>query len=408
MVDTPLIHEREPEPGAPLHVPQGGYWADVGRRFFKKKWAVLGLCALLMLCFLAVFAPFLAGNRPLIFRDDDSLSLPVFAAFTAEDFLWLSFPGIVIVFWPFGRLLRRRERKEGRTHSGPGLQWMFTAILVLAAIVIALLWPEKLDRSDFTAYRDGAREASICVMPPVPWSPQEISLSDKVQAPSGAHWLGTDPVGRDVLSRLIHGTRVSLLVGFVAVILYVVIGVVMGALAGFFGGWTDMLISRLIEVVICFPAIFAILAVLCFLPPSVFWIMILIGLLRWPRVARLTRGEFLRLRNEDFVTSSRALGLSNFRIIFFQILPNSLAPVLVAATFGIAGAILLESGLSFLGFGVQPPMPSWGEMLASGRAYFDRSWWLTLCPGLAIFLAVTAFNLIGEGLRDALDPKLKL
>jgi peptide/nickel transport system permease protein len=405
MAQAPVHPERETRPAAPPpRDSRRGYWADAGRRFLRKKWAVLGLAVLVMLASLAVFAPFLAGNRPLIFSDGDGLSFPVFAAFTAEDFLWFSVPGILIASRLAGRLFQSR----GSRHEGSRSTWFSAAILTAIVIVIALLWPERLDRSDFTAYRDGGKEASICVMPPVPFSPQEISLAEKVQAPSGKHWLGTDPVGRDVLSRLVHGARVSLLVGIVAVGLYVVIGVFMGALAGFFGGWTDMLISRLIEVVICFPAIFAILAVLCFLPPSLFWIMILIGLLRWPRVARLTRGEFLRLKNEDFVTSSRALGLSSFRIIFFQILPNSLAPVLVAATFGIAGAILLESGLSFLGFGVQPPTPSWGEMLAGGRAYFDRSWWLTLCPGLAIFMAVTAFNLIGEGLRDALDPKLKL
>jgi peptide/nickel transport system permease protein len=193
----------------------------------------------------------------------------------------------------------------------------------------------------------------------------------------------------------------------VAVSLYVAIGIFIGALAGYFGGLLDLLLCRFMEVVICFPVFFAILVVFCFLPPSILWIMVLIGLLRWPGVARLTRGEFLRMKTEEYVEAGRALGLSHFRIIFFHMLPNGVAPVLVAATFGIAGAILLESALSFLGLGVRPPTPSWGEMLAHGKTYHEIYWGLTVFPGAAIFLTVTAFNLVGEGLRDALDPKLK-
>jgi peptide/nickel transport system permease protein len=198
-----------------------------------------------------------------------------------------------------------------------------------------------------------------------------------------------------------------MLVGFVAVSLYVIIGIILGSIAGYFGGIVDLLMCRFIEMVICFPVFFAILAVFCFLPHSVLWIMLFIGLLRWPGVARLVRGEFLRLKNEDFVSAGRALGLSHWRIMFIHILPNGLGPVLVAATFGIAWAILLESGLSFLNFGVQEPTPSWGRMLAAGKSWIEQNPGLTVFPGFAIFLAVTAFNLVGEGLRDAFDPKLK-
>jgi peptide/nickel transport system permease protein len=273
--------------------------------------------------------------------------------------------------------------------------------------VIGALWPERLDRSDYRPFRDGGKEAELCIMPPVPYGPAEFDFSARLEKPGGTHWLGADQNGRDLLARLIHGARVSMLIGFVAVSLYVIIGVFMGALAGYFGGLLDLLLCRFMEMVICFPVFFAILAVFCFLPPSVLWIMVLIGLLRWPGVARLTRGEFLRMKNEEYVDAGKALGLSHFRIIFFHMLPNGVAPVLVSATFGIAGAILLESALSFLGLGVQPPTPSWGEMLAHGRIHFEQSGGLMFYPGAAIFVAVTAFNLVGEGLRDALDPKLK-
>jgi peptide/nickel transport system permease protein len=207
---------------------------------------------------------------------------------------------------------------------------------------------------------------------------------------------------------LIYGTRVSLSVGFVAVSLYVILGVIIGAIAGYYGGWVDFLISRVIEIMICFPTFFLILAVLAFVGPSIYNIMIVIGITSWPGIARLVRGEFLRLRNQDFVLAGRVVGVSSLRLIFRHILPNSLAPVLVAATFGIASAILVESGLSFLGFGVQPPTPSWGEALSQSRDFMDIAWWLALFPGIAIFLTITAYNLVGEGLRDAIDPRMKV
>ncbi len=245
-----------------------------------------------------------------------------------------------------------------------------------------------------------------------PWltrySPTAYDLDAILLGPSPAHLFGTDEEGRDVLARILFGTRISLSVGFVAVGLYVMIGIFLGALAGYFGGWVDLVISRFMEVMMCFPTFFLILAVLAFIGPSLVNIMVVIGLTSWPGIARLVRGEFLKLRGQDFVLAGRVSGASAWRLIFRHILPNSLAPVLVSATFGVASAILVESSLSFLGFGVQPPTPTWGEILSQSRDFMDIAWWLALFPGLAIFLSITAYNLVGEGLRDAIDPRMKV
>lgn len=240
-----------------------------------------------------------------------------------------------------------------------------------------------------------------------PFSPDHYDLNQILEAPGFQHWLGTDDLGRDVLSRLIFGSRVSLSVGFVAVGIYVAIGILLGALAGYYGGWIDMLISRAIEVMMCFPTFFLILAVLAFVGPSIYNIMIVIGVTQWTGIARLIRGEFLRFREREFVLAAKQAGASDSRLIFKHILPNALAPVLVSASFGVASAILTESSLSFLGFGVPPQVPSWGSILSQSQSYMDVAWWLTLSPGLAIFLTITAYNLVGEGLRDAIDPRLK-
>ncbi len=240
-----------------------------------------------------------------------------------------------------------------------------------------------------------------------PFSPESYDLDQILIAPNAMHWLGTDDLGRDVFSRMLFGARVSLSVGFVAVSIYVVIGIILGALAGYYGGWIDMIISRGIEVMLCFPTFFLILAVLAFVGPSIYNIMIVIGVTQWTGIARLVRGEFLKFRNREFVLGARQIGAGDFRILFKYLLPNALAPVLVSASFGVASAILTESALSFLGFGVPPQVPSWGAILSQAQSFMDTAWWLTLAPGLAIFITITAYNLVGEGLRDAIDPRLK-
>jgi len=205
----------------------------------------------------------------------------------------------------------------------------------------------------------------------------------------------------------VYGSRVSLSVGFIAVFISLGIGVFLGGLSGYYGGWVDNAIMRLVEVMYCFPRFFLIMMVITFLGPNIINVMIVIGLTSWAGLCRLVRAEFLTLRERDFVNSAKVQGVSDMRIIFRHILPNALAPVYVSATLSVGGAILVESALSFLGLGVQIPAASWGNILTAGKNYIDYAWWLTLFPGLAILITVLSFNLIGEGLRERLDPKLK-
>ncbi|MBE9546049.1 MAG: ABC transporter permease [Proteobacteria bacterium] len=240
-----------------------------------------------------------------------------------------------------------------------------------------------------------------------PYDPGEINLQMVLASPSGKHLLGTDQLGRDVLSRMIWGSRISLKVGFVATGIAIVIGTILGAVSGYYGRWVDAAIMRFVDIMLCFPAFFLILAVIAFLEPSIWNIMIVIGITGWMGITRLVRADFISLRERDFVQAARVIGASDPRIIFLHILPNAMASVLVAATLGVAGAILTESALSFLGIGVQPPTPSWGNILTAGKDNIDIAWWLSLYPGLAILITVLGYNLLGEGIRDSLDPRLK-
>ena len=326
--------------------PNQGYWHLVWRQFRKRKLAVASLVILMLLGFIGLAAPFLAGETP-----------------------------IYLV-------------KDGKTY----------------------LLPNVVDYKDlvsvsFDDWEPGPQDRAI--RPPIPYAPERSNLFARLQPPSKEHWLGTDDRGRDVLTRIIWGTRISMTVGFVAMGIAVLIGIIAGSLAGYYGGKVDAVILRVIEIVLCFPTLILILSLIAFLDPSIYNIMIAIGLTRWPDVARLVRGEFLKLRSADFTTAARATGLRDSRVMFRHLLPNALAPVLVTATFGVAGAILTESALSFLGFGVPPPTASWGEILKQSKDYVDFAYWLVIFPGLAIFITVTAFNLAGEGLRDAMDPRLR-
>ena len=240
-----------------------------------------------------------------------------------------------------------------------------------------------------------------------PYDPFKIDVNAILMPPSPSHPLGTDMLGRDVLSRLIFGARISLKVGFVAVGIATIIGTILGAIAGYYGGVVDAIIMRFVDIMLCFPSFFLILAVIAFLEPSIWNIMVVIGLTSWMGVTRLVRAEFLSLKERDFVLAARALGASDMRIIFKHIMPNAMAPVLVSATLGIPGAILTEAALSFLGIGVQLPTPSWGNMLTAGKDNLDIAWWLSLFPGLAILLTVLAYNLLGEGIQDALNIRIE-
>ena len=239
-----------------------------------------------------------------------------------------------------------------------------------------------------------------------PYDPDEIDRRHILEPPSSEHILGTDDLGRDILSRMIYGSRISLSVGFVAVGISTIIGIIFGAIAGYYGGWIDRIIMRFIDVMLSIPTFFLILAVIAFIGPGIWNIMIVIGLTSWMGVARLVRAEFLSLKEREFVLAARALGASDMRIIFRHILINSMAPVFVSAVLGVASAILVESALSFLGIGVQPPTPSWGNILTLGKDNIEIAWWLSVFPGIAILITVLSYNLVGEGLRDALDPRL--
>ncbi len=238
-----------------------------------------------------------------------------------------------------------------------------------------------------------------------PSHPSQINIKDILTGPSLHHPFGTDDLGRDVLSRMIYGARVSLEVGFVAVGIATLIGVLLGAAAGYYGGYVDSAIMRTVDIMLSIPTIFLVLAVIAILEPNILNIMIVIGLTSWMEPARLIRAEFISLKEREFVVAARAIGASDGRIIFRHILPNGLSPILVSATMGVGGAILVESALSFLGLGVQPPTPSWGSLLSSGKDNIEIAWWLSAFPGLAILVTVLGYNLLGEGIRDALDPR---
>jgi peptide/nickel transport system permease protein len=324
-----------------------GYWDTVWFEFKKDKLALTALCVILSLFLVAIFSDFIAGSKPIVLKWNGRIYFPVL--FEYKEFFDVDFKEL----------------------------------------------SEILTKGDFV------------IFPPIRYSDTEYDLLSVLSPPSRAHLFGTDDRGRDVLSRMIHGTKISLSIGFVAVGIAILIGILLGVIAGYYGGLIDFIVSRLFEVMITFPVFFLILTILAFRDPSIYNIMIVIGATGWTGIARLVRGEFLRLREYDYVEAAIALGSPDFRVMLRHMLPNAIAPVLVAATFGVAGAILVESALSFLGFGVPPPEPSWGDVLSQSQRYVDFAWWLVLFPGAAIFVTVTSFNLVGEGFRDAIDPRLR-
>ena len=236
---------------------------------------------------------------------------------------------------------------------------------------------------------------------------QENVLQTSYLNPSAQHWLGTDRFGRDILSRILYGARISLAIGFVATAISVTLGTLLGAIAGYFGGKIDSLIMRFTDLVLAFPRLILLIMIVALFSPSITVIIIVLGLTQWPNTTRIVRGDVLSLREREFIQAAHALGLGRWRIILRHLIPNVLAPVIVTATLGIGNTIVLEAGLSFLGMGVQPPTPSWGNMIADGRENLTGAWWVATFPGLTIVATVLAFNLVGDGLRDALDPRLR-
>jgi peptide/nickel transport system permease protein len=332
------------------------YWSLVRHQFKKNKIAVAALYIVFVLFGVAILADFLANDKPIYTQYNGTSYFPVFKQYGVD---------LGITRWP--------------------------------AELVTADWREL----------DQQGKLSSSVWPLIKFAATNQDLMNVSSGPNGQHLLGTDGIGRDVLAGMIHGSRIALSIGFVSMFFAVMIGVILGALAGYYGGWVDNVISRLIEVVITLPTFFLIITIVAmFQHGSVWLIMILIGLTSWPSLARFTRGEFLRVRNMEFVSAASALGFRNRRIIFRHVLPNAVAPVLIYTAFGIASAILTEAGLSFLGFGVPPTEVTWGSVLSDARNDI-HAWWLAVFPGFAIFLAVVAYNLVGDGLRDALDPRLR-
>lgn len=383
------------------------YGQLVWRQFSSSRMNLACMRFIILLFTIAVLAPFIANDKPFAIYIDGKLHFPLLGALTANDYsvFLAAIVGVCIVF-----LIRRNNRKVD-PFLRPAVLWrqvyICSAILIGGIILFQMFVPRRLDATDYRSMI-ASGQASGGVFPVVPYGYARTELRVLQQPPSKEHWFGTDDVGSDVLCRLIHGTRISLSVGFVAVGIASVIGIFAGAIMGYFGGKIDFLGMRLVEIMMSVPTFFLIITIVAFFPRSLFNIMVIIGITSWTGDARFVRAEFFRLRNQDFVQSAISLGLPLRSILFKHMLPNGVAPVLVNITFGIAGAIFIESALSFLGFGVAPPTPSWGQMLSSGVSTSGQFlWWLSMFPGLAIFFTVTAYNLLGEGLRDAIDPKLR-
>jgi len=400
-----------------------------------------GLVLIVLLFLVAMSAPLLASNKPVLARVDGQWQAPLLRELfapspeTPEAFLERLFnyglvtlaASILLVLPVWGGVwatTRKRQAVVGARHALPLREdttqpsrdrrclravWIALALVAAACLVPFFFVQSRLDNTDYRATMTEAmkRPGNWAVWPPVRYGPFE-NTGRPYQAPGGDHVLGTDRSGRDVLARLIHGARVSLSVGFLSVAVAVAIGLFVGSLSAYHGGRVDLILQRVVEVVICFPTFLLILTIMAFVDKrSIFNVMLVIGLTGWTGVARLVRGQMLGEKAKDYVTAARALGAGSWRIIFRHLLPNSIAPVLVSATFGVAGAILTESGLSFLGFGVRPPTASWGELLNQAQTWPTGYWWLTIWPGVMIFVTVTVYNLVGEGLRDALDPRMK-
>jgi peptide/nickel transport system permease protein len=264
-------------------------------------------------------------------------------------------------------------------------------------------WPEPLESQDFARL---AERAEAVWWAPIPYSSTRVDITGEVfEPPSREHWLGTDSLGRDVAAGLVQGVTVSLTIGLVVVAIQAVLGILLGGVAGYYGGSVDLVLSRIFELMLAIPTFFLILTVAAVFPPSIYVVMAILGLTGWVSIARFIRGEFLKVRAMEYVAAARVLGASDLRVMLRHILPNAIAPVLVSASFGVASAILTESGLSFLGIGVPQHLVTWGSILSEARSN-TFAWWLAVFPGAAIFVTVTAYNLLGDGLRDALDPRL--
>jgi peptide/nickel transport system permease protein len=354
----------EPPAGATKHP---GYWRLVWRRFRRHRSGMAGLCVFLLLVVVSAFTPLLAGGQPIV------------AKYKGD---WY-FPAVVQTF-----------------HKIPGAS-------LVKDVPKPFRFPSFNPKRDLASGDVPDPDNRVLLWPLVAWDPNEADLDAGLEPPSSRHLLGTDQVGRDVLARMIHATPLAILIGFVSMGVAAVIGLTIGSVAGYKGGKWDLALSRLIEVFICVPAFYVILVVLTLAKePSIWNVMVVLGVFGWTGIARYARAEFMKQKNLDYAIAARALGEPTRRIIFRHLLPNSLTPVLVVVAFGVANAIFVESGLSWLGFGVQPPTPTWGNILREGYNNLRVAPHLIFPPSVAIFVAVLTLNLIGDALRDVTDPRL--
>jgi peptide/nickel transport system permease protein len=346
----------------------GGFWAEAWRRYRRRPLAMAALAFVGLLILVAACAPAIAGTKPVLCRYKGRIYAPCLGYFNRQ---WE--PAIFTQDRFRGTYPQNLKQKDPESWA---------------------IWP-LVFQDPYRAVRENE------------WPGRPENPAKDEGRPSRTNLFGTDQAGVDVFAKMVHGTTVALLVGFVSMGIAGTIGILVGAIGGYFGSWVDTLTSRVTEIVMCIPTLVLILAIIAILEkPTIWHTMAIIGATGWTGIARLTRGEFLRLKNAEFVMAARAAGAGPLRIMLRHILPNALAPILVPITFGIASAILVESSLSFLGFGPPPPSASWGSVLNDARSNLSM-WWLVFFPGVAIFLTVLAYNLIGEGLQEATDPRLR-
>jgi len=402
-IETPKTAE------ALARIDRQSYWAIVGRAYWRSMLARVATAWVAVTLVLTIFVPFLANESPYTAVIEGNREFPLFRNMTRVDWVWLVWGAAIAIYWVVHRKTGRTnlEIEELRRRRTIWIGAIF-GTAILASVLIGVLKTDFLDVRNYHQLQERG-QLQGAVFAPLRWGfadQEPLELNRTFEYPSKHHWLGTDGNGRDTLARLLWGSRVVLEIGFVSEIIALVIGVIYGAIMGYFVGKVDMLGMRFVEVIEAVPLLFLLITFIALFGRQLFMIMVIIGITGWTGFARFVRAEFLRMRNMDYVSAAKALGLPTRNVLFKHMLPNGMAPVIVTFTFGVAGNIVSESILSFLGIGVEPPMASWGAMLnEAGNPAENFRWWLAVAPGLMIFMTVLAYNLMGEALRDAIDPR---